>query len=96
MNRSNPVIVFTSLMFLLIMFVPVLTYAQCAMCVTGLTHSQEGQRMARSFNMAILYLLPFPYLIAMTIAGIILRAHAQRQGMTLVTWLKYKILQHRK
>ena len=94
MKHFNHFIMFASLIFILMFLVPIVSYAQCAMCVTGLTNSQEGQQMARSFNTAILYLLPFPYLIAMTIAGIILRAHAQRQGMSLVTWLKYKIRRH--
>lgn len=67
-----------------------MVYAQCAMCVTGLTNSAEGQQMARSFNTAILYLLPFPYLIALFIGGIILNMRARQQGMTLVEWLKRK------
>lgn len=57
-------------------------YAQCAMCVTGLTQSPEGQQMARSFNQAILLLLALPYGIAGTIAFLILRARARARGIS--------------
>ena len=62
-------------------------FGQCAMCVTGLTQSKEGQRMARSYNQAILFLLAFPYAIVMTFAGLILHARAQARGLTLWDWL---------
>ena len=61
-------------------------FGQCAMCVTGLTQSEEGQRMARSYNRAILFLLAFPYAIAVTFAGLILHARARARGMTLWDW----------
>jgi hypothetical protein len=35
--------------------------AQCAMCGTSLTHSEEGRAMTPAFNRAILIMLAAPY-----------------------------------
>lgn len=57
--------------------------AQCAMCVTGLTSSQEGQQLARGYNHAILFLLVFPYTIILTFGLWWIRAQAQKRGLSL-------------
>ena len=45
--------------------------AQCAMCRTALSESPEGRQLASGFNHAILFLLPFPYLVFGTLAAVI-------------------------
>lgn len=57
-------------------------WSQCAMCRTGLTQSPEGQKMARGFNQAILFLLAAPYLLVGTVAFQILRLQARARGTT--------------
>ncbi len=57
-------------------------WSQCAMCRTGLTQSPEGQKMARGFNQAILFLLAAPYLLVGTVALQILRLQARARGTT--------------
>lgn len=57
-------------------------WPQCAMCRTGLTQSPEGQRMARGFHQAILFLLVAPYLLVSTVAFQILRLQARARGTT--------------
>jgi len=42
--------------------------AQCAMCRTALSESPEGRQLQAGFNNAILFLLPFPYLVFGTLA----------------------------
>ena len=42
--------------------------AQCAMCATALTGSEEGRAMSASFNRAILVMLAAPYLVVGTVA----------------------------
>ena len=37
--------------------------AQCAMCATALTGSEEGRAMSASFNRAILVMLVAPYMV---------------------------------
>jgi len=57
-------------------------WSQCAMCRTGLAQSPEGQKMARGFNQAILFLLAAPYLLVGTVAFQILRLQARARGTT--------------
>jgi hypothetical protein len=47
--------------------------AQCAMCRTALTQSEEGQRWARGINAGILLLLAAPFLIAGSAAFVMYR-----------------------
>ncbi len=37
--------------------------AQCSMCATALTGSEEGRAMSASFNRAILVMLAAPYMV---------------------------------
>jgi hypothetical protein len=49
--------------------------AQCAMCKTALTNSEEGRGMTRQFNQAILVMLAGPYLLMGAGAAYLLRGH---------------------
>ena len=42
--------------------------AQCAMCATALTGSEEGRAMSASFKRAILVMLAAPYMVVGTVA----------------------------
>jgi hypothetical protein len=48
--------------------------AQCVMCKTALTNSDEGRGISRQFNQAILLMLVAPYLLMGAAAGYLLRA----------------------
>ena len=48
--------------------------AQCAMCKTALTNSEEGRGLTREFNRAILVMLAAPYLLMGAGAAYLLRA----------------------
>ena len=48
--------------------------AQCAMCKTALTNSDEGRVMSAEFNRAILVMLFAPYLLMGTAAAYLFRA----------------------
>jgi hypothetical protein len=47
--------------------------AQCAMCKTALTNSEEGRGLTAEFNRAILVMLLGPYLLMAAGAGYLLR-----------------------
>jgi hypothetical protein len=47
--------------------------AQCAMCKTALTNSEEGRGLTAEFNRAILIMLLGPYLLMAAGAGYLLR-----------------------
>jgi hypothetical protein len=49
--------------------------AQCAMCKTALTNSEEGRGLTAGFNHAILVMLLGPYLLMAAGAAYLLRAH---------------------
>lgn len=57
-------------------------FAQCSMCRTALAGSAEGQKLQGGFNNAILFLLPFPYLVFGTLAAAIWfsRKKSQAEG----------------
>jgi hypothetical protein len=57
-----------------LLFAPDLS-AQCAMCRTALTQSEEGQRWARGLNAGILLLLAAPFVIAGSAAFVMYRPH---------------------
>ncbi len=63
-------------------------YAQCSMCVTGLTQSQEGQAMAQSFNRGILFLLAVPYGIVMFFFLAYLFARSKQTGKPIIQVLR--------
>jgi hypothetical protein len=48
--------------------------AQCAMCKTALTNSDEGRGMSRQFNEAILVMLVAPYVLMGAAASYLFRA----------------------
>lgn len=48
--------------------------AQCAMCKTALTNSEEGRWMSRQFNQAILVMMFAPYLLMGAGAAYLFRA----------------------
>ena len=54
--------------------------AQCAMCRTALSESPEGRQLQGGFNNAILFLLPFPYLVFGTIAAAIWLSRKKNQA----------------
>jgi|GEM_PF-1201634 hypothetical protein len=70
------------LTLVLLMGLTTSAWSQCAMCRTGLVQSPEGQRMARGFNQAILFLLITPYLLVGAAALQILRLQARARGTT--------------
>ena len=47
--------------------------AQCAMCKTALTSSPEGRRLSGQMNNAILMMVFAPYVVAGTVAGVLVR-----------------------
>jgi hypothetical protein len=47
--------------------------AQCAMCKTALSGSPEGRVMSGHINHAILMMVFAPYLVAGTVAGVLIR-----------------------
>lgn len=47
--------------------------AQCAMCKTALTNSEEGRGISAQFNQAILVMLVAPYLLMAAGAGYLFR-----------------------
>ncbi len=57
-------------------------FAQCSMCRTALAGSIEGQRLQGGFNNAILFLLPFPYLVFGTLAAAIWLSRKKSQTET--------------
>jgi hypothetical protein len=52
--------------------------AQCQMCRTALTQSEEGQRWSRGINAGILLILAAPFLIGGSIALVIYRSQLPR------------------
>lgn len=54
--------------------------AQCPLCKNTLTNSEEGRSMAENINMAVLVLLPAPFVIFGLIAYAIRRGHAAQSG----------------
>lgn len=54
---------------------PASVSAQCAMCKTALTNSEEGRGMSAEFNRAILLMLAAPYLMMGAFATYLLRGH---------------------
>ena len=54
--------------------------AQCAMCRTALSESPEGRQLQGGFNNAILFLLPFPYLVFGTLAAAIWLSRKKSQA----------------
>lgn len=53
---------------------PPVAPAQCAMCKTALTNSDEGRWMSRQFNQAILVMMFAPYLLMGAGAAYLFRA----------------------
>lgn len=62
---------FTAL-FLLLVFIPVMGWSQCAMC-RAVLESEDSQTTAEGINQGILYLMVFPYLLMGGIAFFIYR-----------------------
>ena len=63
------------------LWIPAPAASQCAMCVTGLTQSEEGRAMAQGYNHAILFLLFFPYMIVAAFVFGFFRLQARKQGV---------------
>jgi len=59
--------------FFLLVLLPVIAQAQCAMC-RAVLESEEHQATAEGINEGILYLMVFPYLLMGGIAYFIYRA----------------------
>ena len=55
-------------------------WSQCAMCRTALSESPEGRQLQGGFNNAILFLLPFPYLVFGTLAAAIWLSRKKTQA----------------
>ena len=84
MRSIHAVLIATAVVALLLSS-SVAAQAQCSMCKTGLTNSPEGQRLARGFNTGILFLLSAPFVVAGTIALLILRSHLRRAVLVLTS-----------
>lgn len=54
-------------------------WSQCAMCVTALQNSPEGQQLAEGFRRGILFLLVAPYAILASIAVGMTRAFLKKR-----------------
>lgn len=54
--------------------------SQCAMCVTALQNSPEGQALAEGFKHGILFLLAAPYAIMVSIAVGVTRAFLRKRN----------------
>ncbi len=52
--------------------------AQCAMCATALTGSEEGRAMSASFNRAILVMLVAPYMVVGAFAATFFRPQVRQ------------------
>ena len=61
------------IIFLFILFMPILAEAQCAMC-RAVLESEDSKAAAEGINDGILYLMVFPYLLMGGIAYFIYRA----------------------
>ena len=60
------------LFFLLLILLPQIITAQCAMC-RAVLESGEGETMAKGINNGIIYLMAIPYIIVFVIGYIIYR-----------------------
>jgi len=63
--------------------------AQCPMCRTALTQSEEGQRWARGVNAGILLLLAAPFVIAGSAALVIYRPQVTA-AVSRLRWLSFR------
>ena len=52
--------------------------AQCSMCATALTGSEEGRAMSASFNRAILVMLVAPYMVVGAFAATFFRPQVRQ------------------
>ena len=64
---------------LLLVLVPTVAPAQCAMCRRAL-ESPEGRQMIAAFRSGILLLLGAPFAVFGTVAGLAVRAFRRRNG----------------
>jgi hypothetical protein len=55
-------------------------WSQCAMCVTALQNSPEGQALAEGFKHGILFLLVVPYAIMASVAVGVTRAFLRKRN----------------
>ena len=64
------------LFLLLLLLLPAIAAAQCAMC-RAVLESGEGETMARGINDGIIYLMVIPYIIVFVIGYIVYRKMKQ-------------------
>jgi hypothetical protein len=72
---------------LIVLAIPVLSFAQCSVCAAGVASSRHaGSNVAAGINTGILYLLSFPYII---LSGFIIFRYRELLGY------QYRILAQR-
>lgn len=69
------------IIFLILMLIPSLAEAQCAMC-RAVLESEDSQAAAKGINDGILYLMIFPYILIGGIGYFIYRTLRSKKGPT--------------
>ncbi|WBL22000.1 hypothetical protein [Zunongwangia sp. HRR-M8] len=67
--------------FLIILFIPVVSNAQCAMC-RAVLESEASQNAAEGINDGILYLMVFPYLLVGGLGYYIYRSYRKSKSQS--------------